>query len=754
MVPMRSRLPRLQLIIFALAAVSAGCAGSQNASSNASPGPSAAPADNGGIPTLAPDPNLLSLHNGTIVGAYPTSLTNDPSDVVVHGPSFKDGTTGPWQFVFELPGVASLDRIAISLAAADQTPQSSVLVSISTQSADAGYHDVADVKAASGQADPVIQQLGNVAARWVRLTVDGPSARAFNSAVLYGALRPRPSGAAYEGLYVVRRQPYDHGDGHFDPVPLPSDVPLYLRVVGAAGSIGGQYCNAQIVGDSLPGSFDGRTWIPDHPAGSQLVVNDDGSVIAGDISGIPAVFARTSARPAFCGPRADGGDGRIRVLSLDPSQSFEQYPLGDYASNETDFTFARLAAGLFDASDLAGYDTVMLDGLCRPADVISKGELGALTDWVKNGHKLLLLPAGLCASADYTFLPYPMTATAIAKNAAGNALIEPVDDELGVRDPKDTQHFLDTRAWATSSNQLANADLVTTPAGHWCGHLFATDADNLDGFAQAYAPYGRGVIVFDGFDKSDNENAGYQRMRALELRANANGDFPCNADLGAAFAVGPGTLLTFTPGKARSVTIPMQFLPSGGWKGHVDLSVGGAFAGSVTPESIESAGEPRSFHANITIPAGAEASNYAELVTAQSGDQKTQAVVVFTNAQPLATQLDTGRHARVYAILFDGDSARLLPSSRVALSSLAKLLHAKPKWRLRIEVHVGSHYPKPQAGALSRDRARAIVDELVMRYHVKRANLSAVGAGASAEVASDATQTGRALNERVELIRQ
>lgn len=752
---MRSRFSGLQLIIFALAAACAGCSGSQNSSSSASPGPSAAASsDAGGIPTAAPDPNLLSLHNGTIVRAYPTSLTNDPSDVAVHGPSFKEGATGPWQFVYELPGVASLDRIAISLAGADQTPQSSVLVSISTQSAEAGYHDVAEVKAASGQPDPIVQQLGNVAARWIRLTVNGPAARAFNSAIAYGSLRPRPSNAAYDGTYVVRRQPYDHGDGHFDPIPLPSDVPLFVRVVGTSGGIGGEYCNAQIVGDSLPGSFDGRTWAPDHPEDSQLVVNDDGSVIAGDLGGIPTVLARTSDRPAFCGPRNDGGSGRIGVLSLDPSQTFDQYPLGDYASNEPDFHFARVAAGLFDASDLAGYDTVMLDGICRPADDISKGELAALFDWVKSGHKLVLLTAGMCASADYTFLPYPMTASAIGKTATGNALTEPENDELGTADAKDTQHVLDPRDWSTSSNQIANAALVTTPAAHWCGHLFATNADNLDGFAQAYAPYGRGVIVFDGFDKSDNENASYQRMRALELRANPNGALPCDADLGAAFTVAPGARLTFTPGKARRVTLPMQFLPSSGWKGHVDLSIGGALAGTVTPDRIEADGEPRSFHVDITIPAGAHASNYAEVVSAEGGDQKAQAVVVFTNAQPLAKQLEVGRRAAVYAIRFDGDSARLLPSSQSAIAGIAKLLHARPKWRLRIEAHVGSQYRGAEAAKLSRDRARAILDELAARYHIKRANLSAAGAGAGGEVASDVTEAGRALNERVELIRE
>jgi outer membrane protein OmpA-like peptidoglycan-associated protein len=751
---MRSRLTGLQLIIFALAAACAGCGGSQTSSSGASPGPSAAASEAGGIPTVAPDPNLLSLRNGTIVRAYPTSLTNDPSDVAMHGPAFKDGAAGPWQFVYELPGVASLDHIAISLAGADQSPQSSVLVSISTQSADAGYHDVAEVKAASGQPDPVVQQLGNVAARWIRLTVDGPPARAFNSAIAYGTLRPRPSNAAYDGMYVVRRQPYDHGDGHFDPLPLPSDVPLYLRVVGTGSSIGGEYCNAQIVGDSLPGSFDGRTWVPDHPDGSELVVNDDGTVFAGDLGGIPAVFTRTAEHPTFCGPRGDGGSGRSGVLSLDPSQSFDQYPLGDYASNEPDFHFARVAAGLFDVADLTGYDTVMLNGICRPADLVSKSELEALFDWVKSGHKLLLLTAGNCASADYTFLPYPMTASAIAKSSKGSALTEPEDDELGTKDTKNTQHTLDPIDWSTSSTEIANAALVATPAQHWCGHLFATDADNLDGFAQAYAPYGRGLIIFDGFDKSDNENASYQKMRALELRAKPSGDLPCDADLAASFAVAPGARLTFSPGKTRTVTVPMEFLPSGGWKGHVDLSAGGALAGTVTPESIEADGEPRSFHAEITLPATARASNYAELVSAEGGGQKALAVVVFTNDEPIAKQLDTSRRAGVYAIQFDGDSARLLPSSRPAIASLAKLLHAKPKWRLRIEAHVASQYPKAQADKLSRDRATAIVAELVKHYHIKRENLSAVGAGAAGEVASDATQAGRALNERVELIRQ
>ena len=751
---MTFRLPYGKLAVFVcLAAVGAGCSGSQTAQTQAS-AEASAPA--GPIPTPTPDLNLLSYTNGTIVRSYPTALATDPAGVVLHGPVFKDGSSGPWQIVYEFPGVAHLGRIAVSLPGPDQNPPPSVTIAASTQAADAGFRDIAAFRAAANQTDPVVQEVGNVPARWLRLTVDGPAAHPFNAILAYGEIEPRPANAGYGGVYVQRGQPYDHGDGRFDPDPLPSDVPLFVRVVAAKGSTGGQYCTAEKASDAFPGPFDGRTWEPDHPESSRLVVNDDGSLIVGDIGGIPAFLVRSSANPTFCSAQDGGGNGPAHVLVLDGQTIFDQYPLGDYASNEPEFHFTRIAAGMFDSSVLGGYETVMLNGVCRPADAMPKGESDALLDWVRAGHRLLLLTAGVCGGGgDFGFLPYPFTAAAPAKKEpTGDVLTEVEGDGLGTLAATDTPHFLDPRVWTSSTNQIGNAYRAATSDPHWCGHLFASSTDQYDGFTQTYARYGRGLIVYDGFDHEDNDNASYQRMRRLELRADPDGEYPCDAVVALPFVVEPASRLTFTPGKARTVSLPMRFLPSGGWKGHVTLALSGAFDGELTPSDLTVTGDPVDFHAAIDIPANARASSYAVFVTADAGNgQKAQAAIVLENALPIAVQLKSQRRVRDYAIRFEPDSADLKSSSQAAIADVANVLRANAKWRLRVEVHTDSQGGNGAANDLSRLQARAIVEELVRRYHVKPKRLVAAGAGAAGAIASNATPAGRALNSRVELIR-
>ena len=55
---------------------------------------------------------------------------------------------------------------------------------------------------------------------------------------------------------------------------------------------------------------------------------------------------------------------------------------------------------------------------------------------------------------------------------------------------------------------------------------------------------------------------------------------------------------------------------------------------------------------------------------------------------------------------------------------------------------------------LSRRRAEAVLHDLVERYKIAEARLSTEGFGASQSKESNDTDRGRALNRRVELVRQ
>ncbi|MGB8150025.1 MAG: OmpA family protein, partial [Candidatus Cybelea sp.] len=55
--------------------------------------------------------------------------------------------------------------------------------------------------------------------------------------------------------------------------------------------------------------------------------------------------------------------------------------------------------------------------------------------------------------------------------------------------------------------------------------------------------------------------------------------------------------------------------------------------------------------------------------------------------------------------------------------------------------------------ALSQRRAQAVVDDLTKRYGIARSRMIAKGYGLTKPIASNATDGGKALNRRVELVR-
>src|SRR6202011_1257225 len=92
----------------ATAAASATPAAGTASVAPASPGEaSAAPSP---TPTASPVANLLMPQNGTILRAYPATIEN-PVFVADSVFSVDANAAGPWAFVYELPGIATLSGV-------------------------------------------------------------------------------------------------------------------------------------------------------------------------------------------------------------------------------------------------------------------------------------------------------------------------------------------------------------------------------------------------------------------------------------------------------------------------------------------------------------------------------------------------------------------------------------------------------------------------------------------------------------------
>jgi flagellar motor protein MotB len=128
--------------------------------------------------------------------------------------------------------------------------------------------------------------------------------------------------------------------------------------------------------------------------------------------------------------------------------------------------------------------------------------------------------------------------------------------------------------------------------------------------------------------------------------------------------------------------------------------------------------------------------------------------VSFPTLGEVERHLAVDKHTDVYGIYFNFASDVLRPESEPVLKEIATALQAHPDWKLRVNGHTDNIGGDAMNQDLSRQRAEAVRHELVERYKIAESRLSTEGFGASQPKEANDTDHGRALNRRVELVRQ
>jgi outer membrane protein OmpA-like peptidoglycan-associated protein len=131
---------------------------------------------------------------------------------------------------------------------------------------------------------------------------------------------------------------------------------------------------------------------------------------------------------------------------------------------------------------------------------------------------------------------------------------------------------------------------------------------------------------------------------------------------------------------------------------------------------------------------------------------KTEAALPQADDQ-IEQDLDAFGRARVFGIRFDTGSDVIKDDSKPQLDTIVAILKKRADWSLTIEGHTDSLASAQYNQELSQRRAAAVKSYLQARG-IAGSRLSTVGFGASRPVASNETPVGRALNRRVELVRQ
>jgi outer membrane protein OmpA-like peptidoglycan-associated protein len=185
------------------------------------------------------------------------------------------------------------------------------------------------------------------------------------------------------------------------------------------------------------------------------------------------------------------------------------------------------------------------------------------------------------------------------------------------------------------------------------------------------------------------------------------------------------------------------------------------YTGTEVPE-LE--GIPEDFYAESWVTGIGPGKSGGQVYVTQScysGDPPT-GVLAVVETQAMAQKVEvtsdamgaeierTGRVA-LYGIHFATARADIEAESARELEEIARLLEARPDWKLRVEGHTDAVGKPKENLALSRRRAAAVKEWLVSRHGIDAARLATEGYGDARPVAANDSEAGRAKNRRVEL---
>jgi len=104
--------------------------------------------------------------------------------------------------------------------------------------------------------------------------------------------------------------------------------------------------------------------------------------------------------------------------------------------------------------------------------------------------------------------------------------------------------------------------------------------------------------------------------------------------------------------------------------------------------------------------------------------------------------------------IFSGNSAKIKFEAKEKLDEVTAILKENPDLKWRIEGHMDSHGSEHYIRTLSLERAKAILEYLVVLGGLNRASFEVYGLGDKFPIADNTTEQGRRRNRRIEIIRE
>ena len=133
-------------------------------------------------------------------------------------------------------------------------------------------------------------------------------------------------------------------------------------------------------------------------------------------------------------------------------------------------------------------------------------------------------------------------------------------------------------------------------------------------------------------------------------------------------------------------------------------------------------------------------------------DMMRQDIVI--DADLIKSKIDIEGKIAIYGIQFDVAKSNIKSESKETLEAIAKFLNSNPSINCWVVGHTDSDGSFELNSKLSLARAKAVKNYLERIHGVDSNRLFAEGVGPLAPVATNATETGKKLNRRVELVKK
>lgn len=121
-------------------------------------------------------------------------------------------------------------------------------------------------------------------------------------------------------------------------------------------------------------------------------------------------------------------------------------------------------------------------------------------------------------------------------------------------------------------------------------------------------------------------------------------------------------------------------------------------------------------------------------------------------AKKINENIESEGHVAIYDIHFDTGLATIKPESTDALKNIAEYLNNHKDKKFLIVGHTDNTGNFEANLKLSKERANAVMNELISKYSVDGTQLKTFGAGQAAPIATNTTNEGKGLNRRVEIV--